>query len=46
MELKASWKNAKLQPVRENLEISVSGAVGEPMVLTSKGVSVSLIRDA
>ena len=40
-ELKASWKNAKLQPVRENLEISVSGAVGEPMVLTSKGVSVS-----
>ncbi len=36
--LTASWKNAKLEPVRQSLKISVSGRAGEPMVLRSLGV--------
>ena len=39
--LKASWKNAKLTPVRETIQVTVSGSAGEPMVLTSGEVSVS-----
>ena len=39
--LKASWKNAKLTPVREAIQVTVSGSAGEPMVLTSGEVSVS-----
>jgi len=39
--LKASWKNAKLQPLRNVLNIQVSGAQGEPMTLSSGDVSVS-----
>ncbi|MFK7910869.1 MAG: U32 family peptidase [Akkermansiaceae bacterium] len=38
--LTASWKNAKLEPVRKSLDINVSGMAGEPMVLTSGEVSV------
>ena len=39
--LKASWKNAKLTPVRETIQVTVSGSAGGPMVLTSGEVSVS-----
>jgi putative protease len=39
--LKASWKNAKLKPLRESLEVAVSGSEGKPMTLSSRGVSVS-----
>ncbi|MGB2402271.1 MAG: DUF3656 domain-containing U32 family peptidase [Akkermansiaceae bacterium] len=42
--LKASWKNAKLQPIRKSLKMSVSGAVGKPMVITSRGISVSSLE--
>lgn len=38
--LTASWKNAKLEPVRQSLKISVSGRAGEPMVLRSLGVFI------
>lgn len=38
--LTASWKNAKLEPVRQSLKISVSGRAGEPMVLGSLGVFI------
>lgn len=40
-EVKALWKNVKLKPKKEGLKIKVSGAVGEPMVLSCEGVSVS-----
>jgi len=39
--LKASWKNAKLTPARETIQVTVSGSAGGPMVLTSGEVSVS-----
>lgn len=42
--LKASWKNAKLTPVRETIQVTVSGSAGEPMVLTSGEVSVSSLE--
>jgi len=39
--LKASWKNAKLEPVRETLDITVTGSVGSSMTLTSGEITVS-----
>jgi len=36
----ASWKNAKLEPVRNMLNITVSGEVGHPMELCCQGVCV------
>ncbi|MBT8043405.1 MAG: U32 family peptidase [Verrucomicrobiae bacterium] len=38
--LRASWKNAKLERVRESLDITVSGHIGKPMALGCRGVSV------
>lgn len=38
--LKASWKTAKLEPVRQSLDIVVRGEAGQPMVLSSGRVSV------
>jgi len=40
-QLKASWKNARLTPVRASLDIIVSGKVGTPMSLRSGAVCVS-----
>lgn len=39
--LTASWKNAKLTPLRDTLNIKVSGEVGQPMTLTCDKVSVT-----
>ena len=39
--LTASWKNAKLNPLRDTLNITVSGCVDEPMVLSCEKISVS-----
>ena len=39
--LKASWKNAKLEPVRDRLDITVSGEAGKPMTLACGSVVVS-----
>lgn len=38
--LAASWKNARLEPVRQPLHITVGGRAGEPMVLAARGASV------
>ena len=38
--LTASWKNAKLEPVRDTLNITVRGAIGAPMELVCGKVSV------
>ena len=38
--LKASWKNAKLEPLREALHITVTGEAGKPMALSCQGVEV------
>ena len=38
--LTASWKNAKLEPVRQSIDVVVSGAAGEPMSLTCGPVAV------
>ena len=40
-EVKALWKNVKPQANKEALSITVTGAVGESMVLASAGVEVS-----
>jgi putative protease len=39
-EVKALWKNVKPKLNKEKLSISVSGTVGEPMVLSCSGISV------
>ncbi len=39
--LTASWKNAKLEPVRQALHITVRGKAGEPMTLSAGSVSVN-----
>ncbi|BDS08059.1 peptidase U32 [Oceaniferula spumae] len=39
--LKASWKNAKLEPLRDTLDITVRGKAGEPMSLTVGKKTVS-----
>jgi len=39
--LKASWKNAKLNPLRDTLDITVTGEAGKPMTLSCAKVSVS-----
>ncbi len=39
--LKASWKNAKLEPLRDTLDITVSGEVGKPMTLVCGKITVS-----
>jgi len=39
--LTASWKKAKLEPVRSVLDLTVSGEAGKPMVLTHGEISVA-----
>lgn len=39
--LKASWKNARLEPIRDTLDITVRGKVGAPMTLSVGKKSVS-----
>lgn len=39
-EVKALWKNAKLEPVRSGLQIKVSGAVGVTLALECNGITV------
>ncbi|MBT8038497.1 MAG: U32 family peptidase [Verrucomicrobiae bacterium] len=39
--LKASWKNAKLEPLRDTLDITVTGAVGQAMTLSAAMVTVT-----
>ncbi len=40
-EVKALWKNVKLQAKKESLNVKVTGAVGEAMVLVANSVEVS-----
>jgi putative protease len=40
-EVKALWKNAKLEPVRSRLDITASGTKGSPLQLECQGLSVS-----
>ena len=40
-QLKVSWKNAKLEPLRDTLNITVSGKAGDAMTLTCDQVFVS-----
>jgi len=39
--LTASWKNAKLEPIRDSLDITVRGAAGESMILSCGKVTVT-----
>ncbi|MCP5538191.1 MAG: U32 family peptidase [Akkermansiaceae bacterium] len=39
--LKASWKNARLEPIRDTLNITVAGEAGQAMVLRCGKVSVT-----
>lgn len=40
-EVRALWKNAKLEPQRQNLKVTVSGSLGQPLTLTCGSLSVS-----
>lgn len=40
-EVKALWKNAKLEPLRDGLHITVTGTLASPLTLTCNGISVS-----
>ncbi|WP_018969588.1 U32 family peptidase [Rubritalea marina] len=40
-EVKALWKNAKLEPLRDGLHITVTGTLDSPLTLSCNGISVS-----
>ncbi|GAA5494687.1 hypothetical protein Rhal01_00850 [Rubritalea halochordaticola] len=40
-EVRAMWKNVKLEPLRSGLNITVTGCVGEALILSCNGISVS-----
>lgn len=39
-EVKALWKNAKLEPQRSSINITVTGSTGTPLTVSCRGISV------